>query len=193
MTTPSKTHRLILERTRVLLDDLAHREIGADQLQQMAGLLEQVARLSSTGQIGAELPDPAAHAVGDPRQFPSAGAWRPEITVVDAVPGELRARTRFRQFHDGVGGAAHGGVIAVVFDDALGLLANLERPQAGVTRTAYLNVSYRSVTPIGPWLDVHCAVAHAEGRKRFVQGTLEQDGRLLAEAEGLWIDTQPPS
>jgi acyl-coenzyme A thioesterase PaaI-like protein len=96
---------------------------------------------------------------------------------------------RFTPFYHGGGGAVHGGVIPMLFDQVLGRLTNLPgRPR---TRTAYLHVNYRQVTPIGPELRVDGAIDREEGRKLHVSGRLRQGDQLLADVEGLFIVLRP--
>ncbi len=92
------------------------------------------------------------------------------------------------RFHLGGNGAAHGGVIPLVFDDVLGRLANSGRR---VARTAYLHVNYRAITPIGVPLRLEAHVERVEGRKRFLTGTLRHGATLTADAEGLFVELLP--
>jgi acyl-coenzyme A thioesterase PaaI-like protein len=106
--------------------------------------------------------------------------------MVDELSGdELRGRVTFTRFHLGRGGAAHGGAIALLFDDVLGRMAHVDGTSRA--RTARLEVSYRQVTPIGTELAVESWVHHTEGRRRVVKGRLRRDGTVLAEAEGLFV------
>lgn len=100
-----------------------------------------------------------------------------------------RGTVRFgRQFLGG-NGAAHGGTIPLLFDDALGRFANSHgRP---IARTAYLHVDYRSVTPIDKDLTVTVRFDREEGRKRFLTGEIRDGTRLCAEAQGLFVILKP--
>jgi len=88
----------------------------------------------------------------------------------------------------GIGGAAHGGVLALIFDEILGRLANPGRTRS---RTAYLHVNYRNITPIGPELRVEAHVDRVAGRKRYLTGAIYRDGTLTAAAEGLFVELKP--
>ena len=100
-------------------------------------------------------------------------------------PDRVRGRVVFRRLYLGGGGAAHGGTQPLLFDEVLGVLANVGgRPRA---RTAYLHVNYRAITPIGVELTIDAQVDREEGRKRWISGRLSLDGETLAEAEGLFI------
>lgn len=78
----------------------------------------------------------------------------------------------------------HGGVVAAVFDELLGVAA-----LAGGTGgyTGRLTVSYRRPTPIGVPLELRGWVAAVAGRKITARGEIRVDGTLTAEAEGLFI------
>lgn len=109
---------------------------------------------------------------------------------VDRASSEgVDARITFRTFHLGGNGAAHGGHIALGFDDLLGMTAAVHAKQ--VTRTASLTIDYRSITPLNTELRVHAWVEKQEGRKVYVRATLKDGERLCAEAHGLFIVLKP--
>ena len=112
----------------------------------------------------------------------------PVFAVRETAHGVVRGTVRFRRFHLG-GGAVHGGVLPLLFDDVLGRLSSsLGGPPS---RTAYLRVDFRNITPIEVDLTVDASVSRVEGRKRFLTGVLSHDGTVLAEAEGLWVELRP--
>jgi hypothetical protein len=112
----------------------------------------------------------------------------PVFTVTETGQGLVRGTVRFRRFHLG-GGAVHGGVLPLLFDDVLGRLStSMGGP---LSRTAYLRVDFRSITPIDVDLAIEAVVARVEGRKRFLTGVLSHHGAVLAEAEGLWVELRP--
>lgn len=104
--------------------------------------------------------------------------------------GGVRATGVFRRFHMGGNSAAHGGVVPLLFDDLFGMVVHAYgRP---ISRTAYLNVNYRNVTPLDTPLVVEGSVDRVEGRKTFVTARLtDTDGTLLAEADALMIVLLP--
>ena len=79
-------------------------------------------------------------------------------------------------------------MLSLIFDEMLGRLANTGRTRS---RTAYLHVNYRNITPIGPELRVEAPVDRVEGRKRFLTGAIYHDGTLTAAAEGLFVELRP--
>ncbi|MGQ4599308.1 hotdog domain-containing protein [Nocardia sp. R6R-6] len=131
----------------------------------------------------------------------SAPAWtrldlpaRGNITlppfVIDHVDEQgIHADVTFRTYHLGGNDAAHGGQVAVAFDDLLGMAAAVQ--SGAVTRTASLTVDYRSITPLNTELRVHAWAERQEGRKIYVRATLHDGERLCAEANGLFIVLKP--
>jgi acyl-coenzyme A thioesterase PaaI-like protein len=97
--------------------------------------------------------------------------------------GRIVGTVTFTDAHAGAGEAVHGGQVTLLFDDLLGGVAGA----VATSRTAYLNVDYRSLTPIGVELRVEGWVARVEDRKIFVRGRLLDGARVCAEAEGLFV------
>ncbi len=114
----------------------------------------------------------------------------PPFTVEKFDEESVRARGVLRRFHLGGGGVAHGGVLPLIFDDNFGnVVFAAKRP---ISRTAYLHVNYRKVTPLDVPLVVEGGVDRVDGRKTFVTARLtEEDGTLLADAEGLMVALLP--
>jgi acyl-coenzyme A thioesterase PaaI-like protein len=118
-----------------------------------------------------------------------AQALVPPFHVDESSDRHVRGRVTFSRFYLGGNGAAHGGAVPLFFDEVLGRLANAGgRP---MSRTAYLHVDYRSITPIGPELRVEAEFTHEEGRKRFIKGTIHHGETLTAEAEALFVALRP--
>lgn len=88
---------------------------------------------------------------------------------------------------EGPPGHVHGGLIAAVFDEALGAAQCLtERP--GMTGS--LTVRYRAPTPLHVELRVEARVDSIKGRKITASGQLWAAETLTAEAEGLFISIE---
>jgi acyl-coenzyme A thioesterase PaaI-like protein len=132
-------------------------------------------RVPETGQI-----------FGRVDSLPARGqAFAPEFRPVIATFERVEGTTSFGRWMMGSGGSAHGGAIALLFDEVLGLIAS--SGPAGRTRTASLTVDFRSLTPIDTTLDVAAWVTREEGRKRFLHAEIRHGGVLCAEADGLFI------
>jgi acyl-coenzyme A thioesterase PaaI-like protein len=105
-------------------------------------------------------------------------------------PDGVEMRGQFSRYCVGGNSAVHGGVLPLLFDWLFGMVVHASnRP---ISRTAFLNVDYRKVTPIDQPLVVRGRVDSTEGRKAFVSGELaDADGALLAEGRGLMVRLLP--
>ena len=127
---------------------------------------------------------------GKRRDLPGRGHSLLLPLVVDEQDeSSIIGRVVFDRFYLGGNGAAHGGALPLLFDEVLGMLGN----SGGRTRarTAYLHVNYRAITPVDRELVLSAAIEREEGRKRFVAATLRDGERLLADAEGLFVELRP--
>lgn len=113
----------------------------------------------------------------------------PPYEVTGGGEDGVSATVEFRRFHLGGNGVAHGGHVAVAFDDLGGMAAALNIH--GVARTAYLKVNYRSLTPLETPLTLKTWVEKRDGRKLFVNGTLHDGDRLCADLDALFIALRP--
>ena len=113
----------------------------------------------------------------------------PPYELDEASAENVSARMTFRRYHLGGNNAAHGGQVAVAFDDLMGMAGALG--SGGVTRTAYLTVNYRAITPLNTELAIRSWVDRIEGRKVFIKATLHNGDVLCAEADGLFIKLKP--
>ena len=113
----------------------------------------------------------------------------PPFYVAEWDNVSVRGSVTFTRFYLGGNGAAHGGPLPLFFDEVLGRLASAGgRPRS---RTAYLHVDYRKITPIGPELQVTARIDREEGRKLFLSGEVLHDGVVTAEAHGLFVQLRP--
>lgn len=113
----------------------------------------------------------------------------PAYVIEESDPQHMTGRVTFGRYFLGGGGAAHGGVIALLFDQILGQLDNPDgRAQI---RTAYLTVSYRAPAPVETGLTFTVTLDREEGRKRFVRGALLHGTTVCADAEALYITVRP--
>lgn len=139
-------------------------------------------------------PFEAAEGVGPANRMPtlpgSGSLLMPPYRVTKFEPGGVELSVRFSRFHVGGNAAVHGGVLPLLFDSVFGMVIHAEgRP---ISRTGFLHVDYRSVTPIDTPLSVRGWIRAVEGRKAFVNAELRQsDGTLCAEANGLMIRLLP--
>lgn len=86
--------------------------------------------------------------------------------------------------YEGPPGHIHGGHIAAIFDQFLGM-AQLAGKKPGMTGT--LTLRYLSPTPLNTDLDLEAQVEILEGRKTRVTGKIMNQGHVTATCEGLFI------
>lgn len=105
-------------------------------------------------------------------------------------PDVVELTVQFSRFHVGGNNAVHGGVLPLLFDSVFGMVIHAAgRP---ISRTGFLHVDYRKVTPIDTQLTARGWIRETEGRKAFVNAELrDPDDALLAEANGLMIRLLP--
>lgn len=139
-------------------------------------------------------PFEAAEGLGPANRVPSlpgAGSLlMPPYRVTEFTADVVELQVQFSRFAVGGNQAVHGGVLPLLFDSVFGMVIHATgRP---ISRTAFLHVDYRKVTPIDTVLTARGWLREAQGRKAFVNAELRNpDGDLLAEANGLMIRLLP--
>ncbi|HEX5256154.1 MAG TPA: PaaI family thioesterase [Mycobacterium sp.] len=114
----------------------------------------------------------------------------PPWMVTESGPDGVRMAGHFTTSHIGGNRAVHGGMIPLFYDWLFGMVVTTAdiRP----TRTAYLHVDFRSITPIEQPLTAHGRIAAVDGRKIFIDATMiAADGALLSEANGMMVRLLP--
>jgi acyl-coenzyme A thioesterase PaaI-like protein len=79
---------------------------------------------------------------------------------------------------------AHGGVVAQLLDELLGVATIVG---AGGGFTGRLTIHYRRPTPALQPLDLRAWVERTSGRKIVARGDIRHDGMVTAEADGVFI------
>ena len=102
--------------------------------------------------------------------------------------GRLRGHGVFHAAYEGPPGYVHGGWIALAFDEVLGM-ANIASGHPGMTRR--LSIRYRRPTPLHKEVHLEGWTEQVDGRRLVTRGTLEVDGVVTAEAEGLFVVIDP--
>ena len=113
-----------------------------------------------------------------------------EVWAVEGENGarEVRGRVTFGYAYEGPPTCVHGGVIAELFDELLGM-SNILSGQGAMTGT--LTIRYRRPTPLLAPLQLAARHTGKEGRKVFAWGGIYSQGELTAEAEGIFIEVPP--
>jgi acyl-coenzyme A thioesterase PaaI-like protein len=127
-------------------------------------------------------PQPANHCFGCGAANP-AGMKLPFELDLDAR--RTRGRFTLGPNYAGGGGFAHGGIIAVVLDEAMGKLSKLDDERAV---TATLDVEYKKPVPVDREIVVEGWQDRIEGRNRFrVAEIKDAQGALLARGKGRFV------
>jgi hypothetical protein len=123
-------------------------------------------------------------------ELPARGqVFAPPFVAQSWDENSVRGTVTFSRFHVGGNHAAHGGAIALIFDDILGRLAAVGG--RSVARTAYLNVAFRNITPEDTELVLEGEFAREEGRKRFITGRILNGDVVCAECDALFVALNP--
>jgi acyl-coenzyme A thioesterase PaaI-like protein len=171
---------------RLVTSDAPEEELGraADRLERYADHLEThpqgrpysgFAEAANAGSVGAFFD--ASPIIG------LANPLAPPLRLA-AVGGAVTGDVHFGAAYEGPPGCVHGGWIAAAFDEFLGFVMSATG-NPGMTGT--LKVIYRNPTPLKTDLRFEAGEWRIEGRKTFVTGRLLAEGRLCAEAEGIFI------
>lgn len=170
----------LVDALRDLIDTVCVADAPEEAVEEAIGSLAQVTAL-----LGKHVGSPGSQPAGHRWDLPARG--HPLIVplrIEHITDTEMRGRVRFSSAHKAHPGIAHGGFVPLVFDEALGVFATRFDPPP---RTASLTVEYRSGTPVEVELDVRCRLVRHDGRKLHVSGDLRHEGRLVAEAEALFV------
>ncbi|MYW01833.1 PaaI family thioesterase [Streptomyces sp. SID3343] len=160
----------IAELTRVL---------GAARRDQAVSLVRhEDGRLEHLTQMGSGRLNPQA-----PRLVFDDVPARPDVRA-DPEAVEVHARCTLTAAHGGPPARAHGGIVAVILDQLLGVAASA----AGAPGlTAGLDIRYRKATPYGVPLELTGRWTGREGRKSFATGEIRANGEVTAEATAVFI------
>ena len=131
-------------------------------------------------------PFDAPSLVGESLRFvsgePDGGRFR--VRYYRDEEQHLQARIWFGPETEGPPGNAHGGSMAAVFDEVLGLAAWAAGHSIVVGN---LNVSFRNLLPLQKVVTLESRIVSAQGRKVLVHGRLYCKKRVYAEGECLCI------
>lgn len=100
----------------------------------------------------------------------------------------VRARFRFGPADEGPPARAHGGMVALAFDDALGFVLNMHQI---IAYTGQLSVRYQAGSPLETPLVITAWLERREGRKLFIESELREDhddAPLIATCSAIFIE-----
>jgi hypothetical protein len=108
----------------------------------------------------------------------------PATLAADPEQEKIFGEVFFGRAYEGAPGCVHGGYVAAVFDEALGM-ATVFSGKPGMT--GWIKVSYRKPTPLETTLRVVARMDRLEGRKIHTSAELFAGDLTVAEATGLFI------
>jgi acyl-coenzyme A thioesterase PaaI-like protein len=177
---------------RRLMDAAVMTSADAAELESVITTIDAVsAQLEGPGgeRLGAAMPWPAPERMrrGDRPHNPvigNANPLSPPMPIRTLPDNSVVSEITMRPIHEGPPGAVHGGWVASLLDQLLGI-ANTVAGVGGMT--AELTVRYRKGTPFGVPLTISARTDSVEGRKVVASGEIVADGIVTAEATGVFI------
>lgn len=110
----------------------------------------------------------------------AAELWRENDTAVMKVT--------LGSAFEGAPGRSHGGVVAALIDETMGLVLAIHRQLAF---TGQLNITYRAPTPVREGIIARATLERREGRKLHLTADVHCGDVLVATATGLFISVDP--
>lgn len=121
---------------------------------------------------------------------PGSGAGSPHglDMTVHRDGDRIRARFVFGAADEGPPQRAHGGMVALAFDDALGFVLNMHQI---IAYTGRLSISYKAGSPLDTPLVITAWLERREGRKLFIESELREDrpdAELIATCSAIFVE-----
>jgi acyl-coenzyme A thioesterase PaaI-like protein len=188
---PGPEHERLAEALRRVTNQLVLTAATSEQLTRAAEQVEAVAQALDPVTPEWTLSVPAFVSSREPHRYfpfsPQIGLFNPlapPMRVWIDDDGSVHGAVNLDAAYEGPPGCVHGGIIASLFDEILGV-ANITAEVGAMTGT--LTIKYRSPTPLKTDLTVRAHVVGVEGRKVRTEGTIHAGDRLCAECEGIFI------
>ncbi|SFN09945.1 Thioesterase superfamily protein [Actinomadura madurae] len=167
-------------RVRELAEAAVLTRAGAAEATAIAGEVAALtARLTAERRDAPPFVTPGERTMDHQIANPVTGTANPIAPPVVLTVGAL---------YEGPPSYVHGGVSAMVLDQALGMAAAASGTPG---MTATLETRYRRPTPLGVPLQVEAKASRVEGRKVYASGAISApDGRVTVEATAMFIMPQ---
>ena len=195
-------------RTAALMRELGHDFVAHDlDEEQLSVVAETVRGLSQMVRRGATRDRRARGDTGDYRRAvadASPGATHHQLLSDSIVSGganpmglgaelwregdDACMRVTLGRAFEGAPARAHGGVIAALLDETMGLVNAMDGVPA---YTVQLDITYLAPTPIDEPVTARAHASSREGRKITVEGEVRAGALVLARATGLFIAVDP--
>lgn len=108
----------------------------------------------------------------------------PAALTADLEAGVVRGEVHFGAAFEGAPGCVHGGFVAAILDEALGMACIFSGTQG---MTGELITRYHHHTPVAALLRVEARLVSVDGRKIRTTGEIYHGHLVVAEASGLFI------
>jgi acyl-coenzyme A thioesterase PaaI-like protein len=186
---PSSPLESLTAAIRQLIALAVAQDLPEQEVLEATGVVRAVAeRLEATAR--GPRPRPVPQATSDPDLlFPTSPAVgrqnpvAPEVHLWREGQG-IAGRAVIGPPYEGPPTCVHGGVLALLFDELLGL-TNMVAGTPGMTGT--LTVRYRQPTPLRRPLSLSARQVSVEGRKIRSRAEITAGGAPTAQAEGLFV------
>ena len=107
----------------------------------------------------------------------------------DSERGRFVCKFRLGKRFTGPPGHCHGGIIAVILDEAMGKVNSLRKV---IALTSEITVRYLKPVPLNQPLTVESREIRVEGRRHFNEAEiLNQQGEVLARSQGTFVAIDP--
>jgi acyl-coenzyme A thioesterase PaaI-like protein len=190
---PGPELRRLADALRLVVDQITRTEAAPATLTKAAESVEAAAAV-----LDPETPAWAPHIParvapdGDPHDYfpfsPVVGLYHPLAPPVhvEVRDGVVHGTANLGSAFEGPPGCVHGGVIASMFDELLGIV-NIAAGVGAMTGT--LTIKYRKPTPLQTDLRFELRHTGVDGRKVYAAGAMYAGDELCVEAEGIFILT----
>ena len=176
---------------------LVSRQVPDSVLRRVAAEAEQLTEALATMPARRQAVDVATRALFSPRDPAGlAGSHFPDCVVTGAAtPRGMDARVERRgdegvltvtlgAAFEGAPGRAHGGVVAALLDEAMGVVLSIVATPA---YTGRLTVTYRAPTPLQVPLEFRARLVERQGRKLHITAEGRDGDTVVAEASAVFI------
>jgi uncharacterized protein (TIGR00369 family) len=124
--------------------------------------------------------DPPEGFVPHFRKSPVTDPWEPLFSR--RIDGTVQIGLWLREVHCNSRGLLHGGVIAALADNAMGLSCGSSLPSVQGLVTVSLTVDYVGAAKIGQWLQIEPRVLRTGKSMGFADALVTADGTVVARA-----------
>ncbi len=186
----------LADAVRRLMDASVVSDADDEEMLEVAARLDVISeQLEGPGCVrlahGTRWPSREKMVQGDRDHNPVAGPANPlapPMLVTVGEDDEVSAELTMRPIHEGPPGGVHGGWVASLLDQLLGI-ANIASGNPAMT--GELKIRYRRPTPVGVPLTLRARTTAVAGRRVETTGEIIADGEVTASATGTFVRPNP--